>query len=198
MAAAVPGHRSGTTRYEVSFWDAARVRHCSKVNSVPPATSVSFVLALEINSNGRTGVLMATRDSVRRADLRQMLIDRRRETRHDARDRVQNAGAHGPQPPGGAGRQVGMDLRGDVEWALSQMSTADLDRIDAALARLDAGAYGRCLACALEITEERLLALPFAVRCAVCEARRVRDETRLRWSAHRGSGSSLFSDTASF
>ena len=41
-----------------------------------------------------------------------------------------------------------------------------------ALAQLDGGKYGSCLECAREITERRLSATPFAVRCQACEDRR--------------------------
>lgn len=42
---------------------------------------------------------------------------------------------------------------------------AELAEIDAALARLDAGAYGRCEECSGEISEARLEALPAARYC---------------------------------
>ena len=47
-------------------------------------------------------------------------------------------------------------------------------RIDAALARLDAGKYGSCFDCERDIAERRLRALPFAVRCQGCEEQRER------------------------
>jgi RNA polymerase-binding transcription factor DksA len=43
-----------------------------------------------------------------------------------------------------------------------------------ALAQLEAGTYGYCLDCLVEISAERLTAVTFAVRCADCEeARRI-------------------------
>jgi DnaK suppressor protein len=41
----------------------------------------------------------------------------------------------------------------------------DLMLIDAALTRIDTGAFGRCIDCDSEISFERLMALPFALRC---------------------------------
>jgi DnaK suppressor protein len=43
-----------------------------------------------------------------------------------------------------------------------QSTLADVDR---ALAKLDEGSYGRCDVCSEPIAEERLEALPWAVRC---------------------------------
>ena len=49
---------------------------------------------------------------------------------------------------------------------------SDERRIDEAIARLAEGAYGACVECDAEISEGRLQAVPFAVRCQACEARR--------------------------
>lgn len=50
-----------------------------------------------------------------------------------------------------------------------QSSLADVDR---ALAKLAEGSYGRCDVCQEPINEERLEALPWAVRCVKDAARR--------------------------
>ena len=50
------------------------------------------------------------------------------------------------------------------------MKEETLRRVREALVRLDAGEYGYCSECDGEISEKRLRALPFAVRCAGCEA----------------------------
>ena len=55
---------------------------------------------------------------------------------------------------------------------VAQRRSADLQvtigEIDAALARLDAGTYGRCVSCGADIPEERLELRPFAGRCVSC------------------------------
>ncbi len=70
-----------------------------------------------------------------------------------------------------------IDIQADLDLALIQMKAETLGRIDAALRRLEAGAYGDCIECARAISSERLNALPFAVRCTTCENTR---ETRAR------------------
>lgn len=50
-----------------------------------------------------------------------------------------------------------------------------VDRIDAALARLDEGTYGVCERCGRPIAEERLEALPYATTCIEC-ARAIAEE----------------------
>lgn len=62
-----------------------------------------------------------------------------------------------------------IDVQADLDLALIQMKAETLGRIDAALRRLDADAYGHCVECAGTISGERLGALPFAVRCTSCE-----------------------------
>ena len=55
---------------------------------------------------------------------------------------------------------------------VAQRRSADLlvtiEQIDAALARIEAGTYGRCTGCQRGIPEERLELRPFAGRCVRC------------------------------
>ena len=60
-------------------------------------------------------------------------------------------------------------MQEEIELALIAIKAETLRRIDDALARLDAGLYGRCDSCGHEIASSRLRALPFAVRCRDCE-----------------------------
>jgi DnaK suppressor protein len=47
-----------------------------------------------------------------------------------------------------------------------------ISEIDAALARLDAGTYGRCTRCGTSIPEERLEVRPFSATCVACTSAR--------------------------
>jgi len=68
--------------------------------------------------------------------------------------------------------QSDADSQRAIELALLQMKAEALPLIEEALSRLDAGEYGSCVECTGTITERRLRALPFAVRCQACEERR--------------------------
>ncbi len=46
---------------------------------------------------------------------------------------------------------------------------ANLDEVDAALARIAAGTYGVCVDCGEAIPEKRLTALPASARCIECQ-----------------------------
>ncbi len=61
------------------------------------------------------------------------------------------------------------EIQQHIEVALIQMQGEALQQLREALIRLDAGEYGYCAECNGEISEKRLLALPFAVRCTACE-----------------------------
>jgi DnaK suppressor protein len=52
--------------------------------------------------------------------------------------------------------------------ALLDAAERQLAELDAAVARLDAGEYGRCEACGQPIAAERLLVRPAATRCIAC------------------------------
>ena len=55
---------------------------------------------------------------------------------------------------------------GDAEIA---RDIGELREIETALRRLEEGRYGLCLACGKAIDPRRLVAEPFAVRCAPCQ-----------------------------
>jgi RNA polymerase-binding transcription factor len=69
---------------------------------------------------------------------------------------------------------------GDVSIAdaVSDLNIANVDRhihelrsIEAALARIKDGTYGRCVDCGCDIEPQRLLAYPTATRCLACQQR---------------------------
>ncbi|MGH7923331.1 MAG: TraR/DksA family transcriptional regulator [Candidatus Binatus sp.] len=57
----------------------------------------------------------------------------------------------------------------EINFILSDRERVKLTQIDDALERLDAGAYGVCDSCGLEIAEERLEAMPFSRLCRDCQ-----------------------------
>jgi DnaK suppressor protein len=58
-----------------------------------------------------------------------------------------------------------------VALARSAQLLRTIDEIDAALARLEAGTYGRCVSCGIAIPEERLEFRPFAAASVTCQQR---------------------------
>lgn len=56
--------------------------------------------------------------------------------------------------------------------ALERNLEISLEKIDRALARMDAGTYGQCEQCGGLIEEERLLAYPEAVMCMQCTGKK--------------------------
>ena len=57
----------------------------------------------------------------------------------------------------------------DLELALDDRETTEIRLVDAALARIDAGSYGLCTDCGVEIPLARLHAAPEAARCIHCQ-----------------------------
>lgn len=86
------------------------------------------------------------------------------------------------------------EIQDDIEFALLQMKAETLKKIGKALARLEEGSYGNCYECGTEISEQRLRALPFAVRCKSCEESREVSRQRERVLASRRGATSLFAD----
>jgi DnaK suppressor protein len=57
---------------------------------------------------------------------------------------------------------------------LGETQRREIQQIDAALQRLDAGEYGICRDCGQDIDPRRLAALPYALLCTECATRRER------------------------
>src|SRR3954454_18278251 len=135
----------------------------------------------------------------RYSDLKAMLDDRRRELQAEVQGKMRGVREEGTW--GGKLNEVldavessEADIQEDLEFALIQMKSETLNKIDDAIARLEQGDYGYCFECGEEIAEKRLRALPFAVRCKDCEERRENIEQRERQANARRGASSLFLD----
>ena len=130
-------------------------------------------------------------------ELKHMLEDRRREIQAEVQGKIRDVRAEasmgGKNEVFDAVESSEADIQDDIEFALIQMKSETLNKINDALIRLENGDYGNCFECGQEIAEKRLRALPFAVRCKDCEEAREVAEKRERQAARRGA-SSLFLD----
>ncbi|MHB8418677.1 MAG: TraR/DksA family transcriptional regulator [Myxococcales bacterium] len=103
------------------------------------------------------------------AELRQRLLQRRRRLveAHQNTNRDIGELMDAPKDP---------ELEETAQAALAEYTLhrltdgqrREVEAIDAALARMEAGEYGSCEECGAEISFERLQALPFAARCTDC------------------------------
>ena len=133
-----------------------------------------------------------TDTATRNAELSQILTSRRLEIQSNVQTRIRDGRADRPQEGRDILEHSEADIQGDIEFALLQMRSEMLIRIDEALARLEAGQYGSCRACADEISEARLRALPFAVRCQACEEKREQIRGSAAQRARQQDGLPLF------
>jgi DnaK suppressor protein len=134
----------------------------------------------------------------RYVELKKMLDDRRREIQAEVKGKMRGVREEGAW--GGKLNEVldavestEADIQEELEFALIQMKSETLNKINDAVLRLEHGDYGNCFDCGDEIAEKRLRALPFAVRCKDCEEARENAERRRQTAARRGA-SSLFMD----
>ena len=132
-------------------------------------------------------------------ELKHMLEGRRREMQADVQGRMRDVRTEGAW--GGKLNEVldavessEADIQEEIEFALIQMKSETLNKINDALSRLEQGNYGNCFDCGDEIAEKRLRALPFAVRCKDCEEARENAERRERHMNARRGTASLFLD----
>jgi len=110
----------------------------------------------------------AATDRDRYQILKQMLVDRRREIQEKLRS-LRETLPETAREVRDAEEQSVDDFVQHMDFALMEMKSETLQRIDAALQRLDEGTYGTCTECGTEISEARLRALPFAILCRQCQ-----------------------------
>jgi len=131
-------------------------------------------------------------------ELKGILEERRREINSEVQGRMRGVRAEGTgsavQGVLDAAETSELDIQDEIEFALIQMKAETLHKIDEALRRLEEGTYGYCFECGEEISEKRLRALPFAVRCKDCEEARETAEQRERFLAQKRGSSALFFD----
>jgi DnaK suppressor protein len=131
----------------------------------------------------------------RHVELKRILEERRREILSEVQEKMRDVRTEGASGEGqgvlDAAETSEADIQDDIEFALLQMKAETLQRIEEALARHAEGTYGYCFECGDEISERRLRALPFAVRCRECEEEREVAERRERMVAQRRSAGSL-------
>jgi DnaK suppressor protein len=128
----------------------------------------------------------------RYSELKRILEDRRREILTEVQDKMRDVRAEASGEGQGvldAAETSEADIQDDIEFALIQMKTETLHKIEEALLRLEEHTYGNCFECGDEISERRLRALPFAVRCKDCEeAREVAQQRQRQLTQRRSAG----------
>ena len=132
----------------------------------------------------------------RYAELKSILEERRREIMSAVHEKIRDVRSEGANSPThgvlDAAETSEADIQDDIEFALIQMKAETLSKIEEALRRLEEGTFGYCFECGEEISERRLRALPFAVRCKDCEeAREVAQQRERVISQRRGSAVAL-------
>lgn len=130
-------------------------------------------------------------------ELKDILEGRRRELMAEVRSKMKQVRDENAEESQGvlddAETSEG-DIQDDIEFALIQMKTETLKKIEDALKRLGEGTYGNCFECGDEISQMRLRALPFAVRCKDCEEAREVAVQRERQLAQRRSAAGFMLD----
>jgi len=155
------------------------------------------------DAKGASGTMATSRkstqgetDRARYEDLKRMLEGRKREIMTEVQEKIRDVRIENHSGKLAhvldSGESSEADIQEDIEFALIQMKAETLSKIDEALGRLEEGAYGNCFECGSQISEQRLRALPFAVRCKDCEEARETAARRERLMAQRHSSSFFF------
>ena len=109
-----------------------------------------------------------TGDRKRYEVLSRMLTDRQAEIRNKLRSLREALPAEVSDVKDTEEQSMEDFVRG-MDYALMEMESETLRRIDEAMLRLGGGTYGLCAECGGKIAEARLEALPFAVTCRDCQ-----------------------------
>jgi RNA polymerase-binding protein DksA len=174
------------------YYTTAIVRHDGTVEFFEDIYGLDDVLARSLRRDGRPvlagrllrrvpgrkrsmSTMNRSRRAHREAALRDLLANRREEIvekLHGLRELAPPEAAAAKDPDDHAAD----DLSREMEFALAEMRSATLQRIEDALRRLGEGTYGVCTDCGADIPQARLKALPFASLCRNCQFDRERFE----------------------
>jgi DnaK suppressor protein len=99
-------------------------------------------------------------------DMRAALLAQMAEQRGGQLSRAEAASAHFGHPEDSPAQ---LATEKEIEFAIGEHEVAELDALDAALARIEAGTYGECIDCGVNIPAARLGATPEASRCIHCQ-----------------------------
>ncbi|MES2315478.1 MAG: TraR/DksA C4-type zinc finger protein [Patescibacteria group bacterium] len=109
---------------------------------------------------------MKKKEDTRKAELKRILLAHRSVADGKMKDKIAET------RQAGKGEKIADEWHGsadDISPQLGQALYEELLVIDAALGRLEQDLYGRCSECGQDIEMKRLNALPFAIRCKMCE-----------------------------
>jgi DnaK suppressor protein len=100
------------------------------------------------------------------AGLRAALLAQMAEHRGGVISRAEAAAEHFGHPEDSPAQLI---TEKDLEFAIGEHEVVELHALDAALARIEAGTYGECTDCGVDIPAARLQAAPEAPRCIACQ-----------------------------
>ena len=105
--------------------------------------------------------------------LKQTMLERQRVLTEEVSAQRAQTAAEGNEDamggPGDAGDESVVRMVTDMHLQEAGRDLEELRAIDAALARIEDGTYGRCEDCGTEIEYARLEAQPTALRCVECQ-----------------------------
>lgn len=118
------------------------------------------------------------------ARLRASLEERRAEIEREVgfmSDEIRSIGEEQGNENGSLGNHMAEDGSNVMEAerlsTISEDLRALMNQINAALERMDEGAYGACQRCGKQINEERLEAFPYVAHCIDCQSRIEREQS---------------------
>ena len=95
------------------------------------------------------------------------LLEQLASLRGGAAGRVEASAEHFSHPEDSSAQ---LSTERELEFALDARESAELNQVQAAIDRVEAGTYGVCIDCGTDIALARLQATPEAGRCMACQA----------------------------
>lgn len=110
-----------------------------------------------------------TLTKVQHDKMRSFLVDRRHRLQAGVRGQIEGSDLDETDRGGDEGDMATFSLRDDINMDVRARETRELQLIEQAIDKIDAGSYGTCEDCGGGIAIARLEALPFAQFCIDCQ-----------------------------
>ena len=176
---------AGKSRKKTTSAGATRSSKTAKTKSSPPAQrriKKSASRSTTANVKKKKVVVKRTRRNVsthknsltgRTRTLRKILIERRGNLLREIQDQLGQSLTQEQQrrfeSAMDSGDQALLDLEREMGISLQEKRNRERQMIDEALVSLEEGSYGVCVECDAEISEKRLMVMPFARVCVACQ-----------------------------
>ncbi|MHC4883531.1 MAG: TraR/DksA family transcriptional regulator [Planctomycetota bacterium] len=156
---------SGKPKIEIHFAPKNFSRHVAPGVRIEKETKKKAVKPQEPNEAGPKERKLSAREV---AKIREQLVDKRETLLAEIRHQLEDTRKRNSTLASDSADRAADSYDGEISYEMAAAGSRELEKIAAALEKMDKGTYGQCEDCGCHIGRSRLKVLPFAIMCTRC------------------------------